>query len=403
MFCSKCGAKLAEGTSFCPECGTPVNQQSTAASGTYSQNSANNGAPVYAYNQHGSYSYNGNPQRQTAANAAGNPLFGIIKSLGSSPLFAVCASLFTFSLLLSFWYAVGGQNQIVATVYRMIDQFGYGEYFLYYLNPISTAINAYAFISLIPGILVAVGLWMTFASAHNKYQPSVKTAGLTIIKVINCINLVWSCVVLAAIEVLGVVSIVGIYSASHNTYDSYYGYYEKPSAYMIGFIVGLMIAFAVAFLFEILFLAKINKTINSIKDAAINGSVKKLASSYVAVMLIISAVFSLIGIAALLTAPVAALQSLITCVMNICFAVLIFSYNSKVRPFCGLNQNTYTYVPQAYNQYAQNPPQPVYNNNAQTSPTAFQNAPVQQTETSGAADTQPGEQTNDGTNGNAEE
>ena len=403
MFCSNCGAKLADGTSFCPECGTPV-KQNTPAQGTYSQNPVNNGAPVYSYN-HAGYSYNGNAQRQNSAvNAAGNPLFGILKNLGSSPLFIVCASLFTLSLLLSFWYAVGGQNQIVGAIYRMAREFGFDDYLWSYFNPISTGIKVYSVISLVPSILVAVGLWMTFASAHNKYEPSVKTAGLTMIKVINCINLLWSIIVLAVVEILGIVSIVGITSVSYNAYDSYYGYYEKPSAYMIGFVVGFMIAFAVVFFFEILFLAKINKTINSMKNAANNGNVKNLASSYVAVILIISAVFSLIGMVATLFSPIAAFQALVTCAMNICFAVLIFSYNSKVRPFCGLQQNTYAYAPQTYNQYAQTPVQPVYNNAQAPAPaSASTNASDLQTATFDTVDTQPKEQTNDVGGGNAEE
>ena len=68
--------------------------------------------------------------------------------------------------------------------------------------------------------------------------------------------------------------------------------------------------------------------------------------------------------------------------MNICFAVLIFSYNGQMRQFYNKQQNTYVYASQTYNQYAQNPAQPAYNNPVQTAPathsTAPQNVPEQQ-------------------------
>lgn len=382
MFCSNCGAKLADGSSFCPNCGTPV-KQNTSGSNAYSQNPANNTAPVYSYNNyHSNYSYNNAPGHANVPNASQNPVFGILKTLGSSPLFIVCASLFTLSLLLSFWYAVGGQNQLVNSIYRIADQLGVSYYLWSYFEQIRFAINGYAVVALIPSILVAVGLWLTFASAHNKYQPSVKTAGLTIIKVINCINLVWSCIVLAAVEIVGIIALIAVSAASDNSYDSYYGYYSHSNAYALGFVVGLMLTFAVAFAFEIIFLAKINKTINSMKNAAVNGYVKSLASSYVAVILIISAVFSLIGAVAALYDPFVALQAVVACAMNICFAVLIFSYNGQMRQFYNKQQNTYVYASQTYNQYEQNPAQPAYNNPVQTAPVtpspAPQNVPVQQ-------------------------
>lgn len=407
MFCSNCGAKLADGTSFCPSCGTPV-KQNTPGSNAYSQNPANNNTtPAYSYNYHSSYSYNRAPGHANVPNTSQNPVFGILKTLGSSPLFIVCASLFTLSLLLSFWYAVGGQNQIVDSIYRIADQLGVSYYLWNYYQQMRFAINGYAVVALIPSILVAVGLWMTFASAHNKYEPSVKTAGLTMIKVINCINLVWSCIVLAAVEIIGIVALVGTVAASNNSYDSYYGYYSYSNSYTIGFIVGVMITFAVAFAFEIVFLAKINKTINSMKNAAVNGNVKLLASSYVAVILIISAVFSLIGAIATLYAPLAALQAVVACAMNICFAVLIFSYNGKMRQFYNTQQNTYVYAPQTYNQYAQNPAQPAYNNPVQTAPAAPsqapQNVPAQQgTQTADTALQEPQDRNDSGNETSAE-
>lgn len=405
MFCSNCGAKLADGSSFCPNCGTPV-KQNTPNSNVYSQNSANNNAPVYSYNHHAGYSYNSAPQHANVPDPQHNPVLGILKKIGSSPLFIVCASLFTLSLLLSFWYAVGGQNQLINSIYRIADQLGVSYYLWSYFEQIRFAINGYAVVALIPSILVAVGLWLTFASAHNKYQPSVKTAGLTIIKVINCINLVWSCIVLAAVEIVGIIALIAVSAASDNSYDSYYGYYSHSNAYALGFVVGLMLTFAVAFAFEIIFLAKINKTINSMKNAAVNGYVKSLASSYVAVILIISAVFSLIGAVAALYDPFVALQAVVACAMNICFAVLIFSYNGQMRQFYNKQQNTYVYASQTYNQYEQNPVQPAYNNPVQTAPVtpspAPQNVPVQQstqsTQTADAAQNPSQEPQNDGGN-----
>ena len=362
MFCSNCGAKLADGSSFCPNCGTPV-KQNTTNSNVYSQNSANNNAPVYSYNHHAGYSYNSAPQHANVPDPQHNPVLGILKKIGSSPLFIVCASLFTLSLLLSFRYAVGGQNQIINSIYRIAEQFGVSYYLWDYWEPIRFAINGYALIALIPSILVAIGLWLTFASAHNKYQPSVKTAGLTIIKVINCINLVWSCIVLAAVEIVGIIALIAVSAANDNSYDSYYGYYS-------------------------------------------HGYVKSLASSYVAVILIISAVFSLIGAVAALYDPFVALQAVVACAMNICFAVLIFSYNGQMRQFYNKQQNTYVYASQTYNQYEQNPAQPAYNNPVQTAPathsTAPQNVPVQQstqsTQTADAAQNPSQEPQNDGGN-----
>lgn len=128
-----------------------------------------------------------------------------------------------------------------------------------------------ALIMAVPVILIVAGIWLSFASAKSNSQPGISITGLTMIRIIVIIQLVFACLGLALLELLCIVGIIGA-----NAVRSYYS--SSSIGYMV---IIMMIGIAVFSAVKILYYLKLGKTINVMKEVIISGRPNSQISLYV--------------------------------------------------------------------------------------------------------------------------
>ncbi|MCD8005442.1 MAG: zinc ribbon domain-containing protein [Oscillospiraceae bacterium] len=299
MFCQRCGAQNPDNANFCQGCGSPLNKPSQENSaGNYTYQSALPNPTVYSEPA---------PESPSAA----------LRKVATSGLFRFTAFAFctlilsNILVLLDTSFMWGAFTEI----FRNIDPNMVNE-----ASGYLGSINLFsAIISSIPGILIAVGLWMTYATAASKKGGRFNTAGLTMIKVIYTIELVAVCILLA-------ICMVALLIASITSTSS-----EDA---MLAFMSVLVID--VIFAVVIFWLAMIIKSLNAAKRAATEEHGKrtgKNASAFVGVVCyiggainILSAIFSIMSLSI-----VSFCNCAIGAAVQICFGVLIFRFRKEMK------------------------------------------------------------------------
>ncbi|MCD7804070.1 MAG: zinc ribbon domain-containing protein [Oscillospiraceae bacterium] len=317
MFCSKCGTKNPDNANFCQGCGSPLNNPSQ-------DNSAN----TYMYQS--APSPNPNPAVYSEPSPE-SPLAALSK-VASSGLFRFTAFVFC-SLILSNILAMFDTSYfwgIYTEIFNNIDPDMVSEASRF-LGGFSLVT---AIFSQLPNILIAVGLWMTYASAASKKGERFNTAGLTMIKVIYVIELVLMCILLALMMVVMLI-------ATLNT--------DNWSDAMIVFLGVLFLD--VFFGVIILWLAMIIKSLNAAKKASTEDHGKHLgrnASAFVGVVCFIGGAINVISaisnLVVLLTSisdnsaviiSTGSITAFCNCVIGaavqICFGVLIFRFRGEMK------------------------------------------------------------------------
>lgn len=307
MFCKDCGAQLADDARFCRHCGSA--QAVTPPTETITPPTE----PDFA-----------DKVRATA------------KKLGSSTAFLVATICLTFVQLLGL-FALTPTGGIFEMYHSIIP-----ESLIINRNPLASLENlslAMDIIGMIPGLLIALGLWITFFSCARR-KPKVNTSGLTMIFVVNLVQMVVSCLVLlAALIPLAAVYANTDFLASEDVIET------------IVLAVGLVIL--VAFVFVLVYYIKLCTTVSNIRSTLKTGVPNKKVSRFVAILcyissgvLILSSIFSLLsaGIVALdgyydeslsyaLPSEIfcSAVTSLLTATAQIIFGALLFTYRRKMK------------------------------------------------------------------------
>lgn len=301
MFCPKCGNQLEQGNSFCSKCG--------AAQGQPMQSQPMQSQPM---------------QSQPMYNSpAVSPVIAAVKGIASSPLFLTAVIIYTLSLLLSFANSLAPMRN----VYQIMQLLNLDYYMDYYIDygVIAGITTTFSIIGMIPSILMALGLWLTFAASKNNTFPGFKTAGLTIIKVLTIISLVW--VSVAA----GLLTIVLIVAATVAIVEG--------EAAAMAIVLGVILV-AVGVTLSIVYYAKIVQTINAVKNSVMTGMPNERASRFVAVCCFIMAAGSAISIIPLLINAFGlfgSMTSVFSAILNvavyICFGIIIFKYRNTMKSF----------------------------------------------------------------------
>lgn len=310
MFCKDCGAQLADDTRFCPNCGSA--QAVTPPAETFTPPTE----PGFA-----------DKVRATA------------KKVGSSTGFLVATICLTFVQLLGL-FALTPTGGIFETYLGIISQFS-----VISRNPLTsleTLSQITDIIGMIPGILITLGLWITFCSCASR-KTKVNTSGLTMIFVVNLIQLVLSCLALLSASLPLAALLAGtdqLFNAGEDLVET------------IVLTFGLVFLFVFAFV--LVYYIKLCTTVSNIRSTLKTGVPNKKASRFVAVMCYISgAVLILSGIFSLLSAGAATLESvnaddaisgtvayvayisavtsLLTATAQIIFGALIFTYRRKMK------------------------------------------------------------------------
>ncbi|MBR6230381.1 MAG: zinc ribbon domain-containing protein [Lachnospiraceae bacterium] len=278
MFCENCGSAIKDGAKFCGRCGAPVKMKSAADAAQ----PAAAAAPVpYPENAAGNTRINGTYYNEdnSESRPAGR-LQSFVAGVASSKLFLAATILFTavlvINLLSSIMTASVGGNVILGILDEVLYQAGYSFNDIGGLGMVSSVVDwasagtiVASVISMIPSILIAIGLWLIFASAKSSRGTSVKPAGFTIIKVIYLIFF-WIMIVIGAIAIIMFILAIVLTA-------------DYSGAAAAAFIVALVLI-AVIVALTCLYCSKIAKMLTSAREVGTGASDSLMVSTYVQVL-----------------------------------------------------------------------------------------------------------------------
>ncbi len=302
MFCQKCGFQNPGNSRFCQKCGAPLPAQPA------------NG-PTGPSQQQAGQQMGGQSAARTVLSPS--PVLNELKKMGCAPLFLAAIIVYSAALLFQMLNAVWGSNALMSMIFSNADLNWLLRYSIGVIySVLARVLRITALISLIPPILITVGLWLTYVYARDRKYGGMKTIGLTIIKVIVIINMACYALFLLLI-VFGLVVVMANVSSS-------------ATPYLLGVLIGCVIGMGVyIFYYMMCFM-----TINSIKRTIATGmpDSKSGGSAIVAIMNFVLGGLTIIGsIFTFMLSILGGMQSLCAGAAMIVFGIFLLSYRSRMR------------------------------------------------------------------------
>lgn len=273
----------------------------------------------------------------TQAEIGKSPASQLLRRLGSSGAFLTAVILSTVTFLINLLSGIAS----IAQLGRILPYYSASDYGIAVYFNLGSIIG-----SLISSALSVLLLWLIVGAAANKRSPRMGTGALTTIKVFYIIGLVGICIGLAFTVIFGLVAVLSE-NAGELSYEmaSYFNSLLRQYGVAFAlpqfsdqlFIYVFFGGLAIALIFGIIFTAKVLKTINTAKRVVNTGRPDDRVSPFLAVLIILGAVFSICGAVSQLLrgASVAellfAVSGLISAAASICFAVVIFKFRSGMR------------------------------------------------------------------------
>ena len=300
-FCPKCGNKLDDSAMFCSQCGTSFENP---------QSGASNPQPQGGQQQ--------NQQFRTIQQQVQNPVYGpgiaAQRRVAMSMITLIAIGAYSASILFSFINSIVHGNSIMAYLYDLAYQLRINE-MVRALNGM-TALNVLmAFIGLIPALLIALGLWMTYLSLTNKQSIPVKTEGLTIIKVVLMIEMV----------AMALVLVIGILISGF----MFLGLLIEGEEMAFAFF-GALFVFAIILAFEILYYILAIRTVSTIMTTTKTGVPSDKVSLFIAVCAFITGAYNFIMMFVGFTF-LKFLTGLCTTAALIGFGIIILTYRNEMK------------------------------------------------------------------------
>lgn len=264
MFCEKCGKQNPENAAFCSNCGAtmatqPVNEQ-----------------PTQQQNYEQSY-------QQPRKVYSSNPVINAIKKVASSGVSLAAIICLTVCLAMSFIgvFSIAGSFDAVVETFEMFGlDYRQIQMFDTIMDVVESTTVASGIIALIPVIIVVIGFWLIFASARDTNNQGMKTAGLTVLKVMSIIQLVFFCIGMGLVLILLLIATFAVL---------------VESTAVGGIMFVIMLLAAGVFVVELLVYVKAISTINTIKASLLSGNNIAKISMYLIVMLYIMGGISILS------------------------------------------------------------------------------------------------------------
>lgn len=251
MFCGKCGVQNPDENGFCASCGAPLRQgvigKPTSQSVPYGGTIA---GPVKLVEQNWS-----DRVRQVLAEYFKSPIFLIS---------VICYTLIQLMNLL------GEQDSALVTLNVTLSEMEESS-FLEFLAGMKL-------LTALPGILVSVGLWITYVSAINCSAEGINPVGLIIVRVVHIVIASVSCVAM----VISLISVISLSSEIHS---------DSASAAFGTIIFIMFLALVFVGVYYSLIISSLEKVVDTIRTGVLDSGV----SMGLAVILFISGGFSLTG------------------------------------------------------------------------------------------------------------
>lgn len=279
VFCPKCGAENAPEAVCCTACGANLPEEATTL-----------------------------PQQpDTCRKTECSPSLAVnaLKTACTSPLLLAAIIAYSAAAVLNLLFSHGLVNVIV----NLAGKTGAD------ISAVTTAVSenrGFAIllnlVPLIPILLIAAGLWMTYAAAHRK-NDGMSTGGITLIRVIYIL--------------LEIALIVGAFMLV----------ITLIFALAIRYAVVTLIVLLIVYAFILPFCFMIVKMLKEAKITAQTGVTSGYAPVYVGVIAILAALFSLYCAFSFFRtqAWTSGAASLCSCVSSFCFGVFVFRYRKAMR------------------------------------------------------------------------
>ena len=326
MFCSNCGFQNGESATFCQQCGTRLNNSEPSNNQNISYNNTATAVKVKA------------PR-------SSHPVLRVVKDFGASPLYLTAIIAFTFAIFFTLISLFRRDSASIYAITGIMNRLGMSEF-----NSIIWQANSYLIVlgvvSLIPSVIYAVGMWLVFAAANQRNSNTMATTGLTMIKVMEIISLVFNCIIFAIAEIA---CIVGIISVLHINIYGYYDY-QRPvmfAEYAVILLAMLSAAIVIGFVLAIIYQAKVISSINRVKKTIATANADYKVSGYVAIMNFILAFFSIFSL--FNSNYFLALSTLCSITGLICFGILLFKYKNAMKMIFMFGDKVSSGFAQVYN------------------------------------------------------
>lgn len=246
----------------------------------------------------------------------------VVRKMGSSGMFLTAVIAYSVAFILSIIsaFSVSYREQLLYEFVRVSRGFNY----------------AAAIVSLIPTMLMLLGMWLTFGASLSR-GPRMSTAGLTIIKVMLIILQVLLAI---AMGIVAIAFLIGMIAGGGLLSDLGMGDVAREG---VGIMLVVLLVISLVYTLICIFIAKTIKTINTVKYTIQTDKASANVSPFVAVMCIIACVgMTVVGVAYFAWGNLlSALSILLSLVTTLCFAILIFRYRSAMAGITGNSGNPY--------------------------------------------------------------
>lgn len=242
----------------------------------------------------------------------------VVHRIGGSAAFLTAVIAVTLSMILFF-----GQ------VLQFSDNFEFDEFRLFMFSSWGPFLGFFFLF----GVLILVGLWITFGTTVKHSGGQMTTAGLTMIKVVSVFLLIIFC--LLSTTMIIVLAVAGVFlgelgEALHKVFGGALVNMEEAGILLYVFAFSLVVC---GIVLGILYFAGIIKTLNAVRESVQTGCINDRVSAYVAVINFLAATLMLYGAVRAIQADqiLDAFQTVTQCVGLITFGVCIFQYRDAMR------------------------------------------------------------------------
>ena len=296
-----------------------------------------------------------------------NGTMNVVRSMATSVLFLVGTIGYSVYVLFELLGSFTGGSEIMNMFNNIMAQSGaYSSMDYQSLQILSGIFGSTSVIStllgLIPAMVLVAGIWIVFAAAKQNKLPGIAATGMTMIRVIVIIELVFACIAVFAVAVIGLLAVVGMGSLA--------GYYGDGVPFVVIMALVMIVILAICAI-EIVYYVKLNGMVKSIKETMVTGRPNTKVSLFVEILCYlggagsaISALMSLVGLDIFGFLSNAGMGT-----AGICFGMLLRQYRNKMQTLAR-DPQAYQAQPGAVQQGAA--PQQAYQAQSDTAPQMHQ-------------------------------
>ena len=258
-----------------------------------------------------------------------NGTLNVVRTMATSVLFLVGTIGYSAYVLFELLGSFTGESEIMNMFNNIMAQSGaYSSMDYQSLQILSGIFGSTSVIStlfgLIPAMVLVAGIWLVFAAAKQNKLPGIAATGMTMIRVIVIIELVFACIGVFAVAAIGFLVVLGMGSLA--------GYYGDGAPFVVIMALVMIVILAVCAI-DIVYYVKLGGMVKRMKETLVTGRPDAKVSLFVEILCYIggagsaiSALMSLVGLDIFGFLSNAGMGT-----AGICFGMLLRQYRNKMQ------------------------------------------------------------------------